>query len=233
MSGNETWARALAGRMLPGEKFRWELYSQVLTSVLNPSKPWLDLGCGHSDFIAEHAGRASPAVGVDLMHGSPPPGLFAVARIERLPFADNTAGTISLRFVLEHIENPEELWRECLRVLAPGGRLLLITTNKISPAVIAARLLPSGLKTRLIGTLFDVTERDVFPTFHRWNSPGRLVSPPPGFSLERVEYVEALDWTRRPLFLAQMMVAKLSRPSLLRKFRSNVLVVYRKDGGPE
>ncbi len=236
---NESWARALAARWLGGagdrgdKIFRWELYSACLVAALNPQSPWLDLGCGHSDFVAEHAARAKPAVGVDAVRGSSAAGLFVNARLEALPFAAGAAGTLSLRFVLEHIENPELLWSECARVLAPGGYLVLITTNRFSPVVALAGCVPRRLKERLIARVFKVEPEDVFPTLHRWNTPGRLAAPPGGFTLERIEYVEALDWTRRPVFLAQLLLAVLTRPRALRAGRSNVVTVYRRRAAEE
>jgi hypothetical protein len=81
--------------------------------------------------------------------------------------------------------------------------------------------------------LFKVSERDVFPTWHRWNTPGRVCAPPPGFELERIEFVEALDWSRRWIFRAQLLLARLTRPGWLRPLRSNILAVYRRAGGSE
>ncbi len=228
---NENWARRLAARWLSGEKFRWELYSACLADALNLESPWLDLGCGHSDFIAEHA--ACPAVGVDAVRGNPPPGLFVNARLEALPFADSIAGTLSLRFVLEHIGEPQKLWDECGRVLLPGARLVLITTNRISPMVLLAGCVPGWLREKLIARVFRVEQGDIFPTWHRWNTPGRLADPPRGFALERIEYVEALDWTRRTVFVAQLLLAFITRPRSLRPLRSNVVAVYRRSAAAE
>ncbi len=226
---NESWARALAVRWLGGEKFRWELYSAHLSTALNPDKPWLDLGCGHSDFIVEH--EASPAVGVDAVCcGSPAPGFFVNARLEALPFATGAVGTLSLRFVLEHIENPGRLWSECARVLATGGQLVLITTNSVSPVVALAGCVPQRLKEWLIRRVFRVERDDIFPAWHRWNTPRRVAAPPAGFSLERIEYVEALDWTRRPVYLVQLLLAVLTRQGPLRSLRSNLVAVYRRGG---
>lgn len=42
-----------------------------------------------------------------------------------LPFADASFDTIILSDVLEHIPQPEHLWREIARLLTPGGRLLM------------------------------------------------------------------------------------------------------------
>jgi SAM-dependent methyltransferase len=54
-----------------------------------------------------------------------------------LPFRDNTFDAVSCLEVLEFTPDPEEVLRELVRVLRPGG--VLVTSNRIGPD---ARLLP-------------------------------------------------------------------------------------------
>lgn len=42
-----------------------------------------------------------------------------------LPFIDGEFDTIVLSDVLEHLPNPENVWRELSRLLAPGGRIIM------------------------------------------------------------------------------------------------------------
>ena len=49
-------------------------------------------------------------------------------------------------------------------------QLIVLTTNIISPIIFIPRLLPKALN-RLILKIFKVSEEDVFPTYHRFNSP--------------------------------------------------------------
>lgn len=227
-SANERWARSLSARRLPGEPFRWELYDSALREALDGSGRWCDLGAGGTDFIAEHA-RPAFGVGVDRRVAVRAAGPFVAAELCALPFRDSSFGVAALRFVVEHLEEPENVFRECRRVLSPGGRLLLMTTNRRSVLVSLAGIFPGGLRRRLISRLYRVPLKNVLPVYHRWNTPARLAAPPEGFSLERLEFVEALDWSRRPLFRLLLGLAVLTRPRALRKLRSNVLAVYRKN----
>jgi len=227
---NETWARNLAAGWLPGEPFRWELYAACLKESLDPGRPWCDLGSGSTDFVEEFAGNCSFAVGLDRVLPQSPPRPFVRADLERLPFRDGAFGTLSLRFVAEHLPDPGPVWAECARVLVPGSRLVLITTNLRSPLVRLASSVPHRLKRKAVSALFGVAENDVLPVYHRWNSPARIESPPPGFEVERIEYCEALDWHRRTVFLILLAVARLTRREIFRRLRSNVIAVYRRTG---
>ena len=44
---------------------------------------------------------------------------------EPLPFGDRSFETVILSDVLEHVPDPDRLWKEMARILAPGGRVLL------------------------------------------------------------------------------------------------------------
>jgi SAM-dependent methyltransferase len=224
-SANESWARNLAARCLPGEPFRWELYDLRLREALRGSDLWLDLGAGCADFIRENADLAT-GVGVDLTLPSTHSGRYVVADILALPFRNGSAGAVALRFVTEHLKSPLQAWAECARVLRPGGKLLILTTNIQSPLVAIAGLIPENLRRHLISRLYRVPAETVLPVFHRWNTPARVHDAPPGFRLERLEMTEALDWSRRWLFRLLLALARLTRRPALRRFSSNILALY-------
>lgn len=50
---------------------------------------------------------------------------FVQGDAKRLPFASGTFDVVWARFLLQHVQRPEQVVREGLRVLRPGGRLLL------------------------------------------------------------------------------------------------------------
>ena len=225
--GNELWARKLAARYLPGELFRWELYDRTLRKLLQGGGLWLDLGCGNTDFTAEYRDLAY-GVGLDRDLPRNLPLRFVRAHLEHLPLRSGSVKTVSLRFVVEHLPRPEKLRDELRRVVAPGGRVLIITTNRFSLPVMLAQLMPERLKKLLVAWLFGVEQDQMQPVYHRWNTPKSLTQPPAGFELEHIEFVEALNWHRRLLFLFFLAVAVLTRRKSLRRLRSNILVIYRR-----
>jgi ubiquinone/menaquinone biosynthesis C-methylase UbiE len=54
---------------------------------------------------------------------------FVVADLTQLPFADGSFDCVTCGYVLEHLPDPRPGLKELSRVLQPGGRLLLLTTE--------------------------------------------------------------------------------------------------------
>ena len=54
---------------------------------------------------------------------------FVISDLARLPFAEESFDAVTCGFVLEHLPDPTPGLAEISRVLTPGGRLLLLTTE--------------------------------------------------------------------------------------------------------
>ena len=57
---------------------------------------------------------------------------FVQANAEALPFADNTFDCVSISFGLRNVTDKDAAIRSMLRVLKPGGRLLILEFSKTS-----------------------------------------------------------------------------------------------------
>jgi ubiquinone/menaquinone biosynthesis C-methylase UbiE len=125
----------------------------------------LELGCGTGFAQYELARQGRPRVGLDaspqmLGHttqrlrraGLTSPLMRAVA--QRIPLADASCDTVLATFPTEYIVDPQTL-AEVRRVLAPGGRLLIVD---------AARFDDDGLYERLVDLAYRLTlQRPVRP----------------------------------------------------------------------
>ncbi|HEY8494180.1 MAG TPA: class I SAM-dependent methyltransferase [Myxococcota bacterium] len=108
----------------------------------------LDVGCADGHLLRRLAPRLARAVGIDPE---------ATPRVEdgveilagrfpgepRLP--DASFDCVTLLAVLEHVPDPAALARECHRVLAPGGRVVLTV-----PHPFVDRILEVGIRLRLL-----------------------------------------------------------------------------------
>jgi SAM-dependent methyltransferase len=115
----------------------------------------LELGCGNGRLYRQlrALGFAGEYSGVDVAEHvlqenrrRHPEADWRCARAYRLPFADGAFEICFSLYVLEHLVYPEKALVEMLRVLAAGGRLVLVF-----PDFIEAGLLPSqklGLSAR-------------------------------------------------------------------------------------
>lgn len=86
-----------------------------------------DLGCGKVPLYATYRPLVSSVTCVDWPQSVHASGhLDCEADLAQpLPFDDAVFDTVVLSDVLEHLPDPQALWHEIARLLAPGGRLLM------------------------------------------------------------------------------------------------------------
>lgn len=99
----------------------------------------LDVGCGNAYGTALMAASASSITGIDYdadtiednrkRYGAIANLSFQQGAVPPLPFPDNTFDVVTAFQFIEHIEKRKEFLRDCIRVLKPGGRLLVTTPN--------------------------------------------------------------------------------------------------------
>jgi SAM-dependent methyltransferase len=87
----------------------------------------VDLGCGEVPLFATYRPYICDNICVDwgdTQHSKE--YLDCVCDLTApLPFADQAFDTVIISDVLEHLPQPEAVWREMARILAPGGKVLL------------------------------------------------------------------------------------------------------------
>ena len=98
----------------------------------------LEIGCGSgwSTLMLKKVGFA--VHGLDL-HPGPlesnhidPEIKYSQGDSQKIPFESNSFDVISMHDVLEHVPEPQLALSECLRVLRPGGRLIVVGPNLLS-----------------------------------------------------------------------------------------------------
>lgn len=61
---------------------------------------------------------------------------FVFADAMKLPFADNSVDVVTISFGLRNVEQPKIALKEMLRVLAPGGKVVICEFSRVSVPVI-------------------------------------------------------------------------------------------------
>lgn len=96
-------------------------------------------GCGVGMYAAQIRRRFTPFVQafdiepdrVQMTRGEVPDALVSAG--ERIPFAANTFDVLLSHEVIEHVSDDRQSAREMIRVLKPGGRILLFCPNRWYP----------------------------------------------------------------------------------------------------
>ncbi len=131
----------------PWSGFRARIYSFIFRNPdsnklvvrlaeLGPGDKALDIGCGPGAAVRNASQVAKEAVGVDRAEkmlniarkrsGDRSNIRFEVGAAEALPFADNEFDAAWTVHAFHHWEDQDAGLAECRRVLAPGGRLLIM-----------------------------------------------------------------------------------------------------------
>lgn len=122
------------------------MIDQLIRPHLRAGSRLLEIGCGAGNLLLQATVAGSYTVALDLSmqaltfvrsrledaQSTPeaPNGFACMQAIgESLPFGDDIFDCILLSEVVEHLETPQISIREAVRVLCPGGRLLVTTPN--------------------------------------------------------------------------------------------------------
>lgn len=97
----------------------------------------LEIGCGRGDFLNAFHQQGLEAHGVDrCTSGFDDLAHLKLSRVDlasdRLPYEDATFDVVYHKSVLEHFISPDHVMQESLRVLKPGGRIIVLVPDWIS-----------------------------------------------------------------------------------------------------
>jgi ubiquinone/menaquinone biosynthesis C-methylase UbiE len=127
----------------PGGRARRVRKKRLMELFDKPGHKVLDVGCGPG-VLVEHLRRVGCEVwGVDgsvrmieqaqQNYGDDERVHLVVGDASALPFADNSFDALTCTGVIDRIERHEVALREMVRVLKPGGTLLIAVPNLLSP----------------------------------------------------------------------------------------------------
>jgi SAM-dependent methyltransferase len=157
-------------------------YEAVVGQLVEKGSRWLDVGCGRDLFPSNPAlarllsARCGHLTGLDPdrnVQDNP----WVHERVQGLLqdyHPPHRFNLVTLRMVAEHIADPETAVRSLARLTEPGGRVVIYTVHKWSPAAILARLVPFRMHHAIKRVLWGTEERDTFPVAYRMNTRAHL-----------------------------------------------------------
>lgn len=227
----------------PTLKFSQSVYGDVLRSYVNPDTRWLDLGCGRKilpEWLAEEEKRlvenCKLIVGLDydldsLKNHS---GLSRRVRgsIASLPFRSNSFTLVTANMVVEHLDNPQEQFREVNRVLKPGGLFIFHTPNARGYGTMMARMVPEIFKSKLIYLLDGRKEEDVFETHYKANTVKDIeqLARTTGFEIVNIRMLvtNALFAVIPPLAIPELIWIRILMTKPFRSLRTNIITILKR-----
>lgn len=126
---DERWIRSRCDRNASGHDVRPNASQREATHLRV-----LDVGCGVGQVVARLNESGFEGHGVDVSR----PNIERAKKVcercqlydgKKLPFADNYFASAGALNVLEHVDEPEAFIRELVRVVEPGGKIVLSSPN--------------------------------------------------------------------------------------------------------
>ena len=162
-------------------------YSRV-NALLDETCIVLDFGCGRGTYYKDPIhfrrnlrilrGKVKKVIGLDIdEQASTNPYIdeFMTLKSTKWDIADETVDMCVADNVIEHLREPEIFFSECARVLKTGGHLCIRAPNAFSYIAIASRIVPNRLHAKILSRIQAGREEcDVFPTYYRCNTIGKL-----------------------------------------------------------
>jgi SAM-dependent methyltransferase len=131
---------SISGWSQLGLRRRVAVFSRILSSLGLPASPRaLDLGCGGGTYVRLLAGLGHRTVGLDYSVPSleraraadpGPKGRYLAGEAYGLPFRDESFDLVVSIGVLQALAEPERVLDEIVRVLRPGGAVVIEALNR-------------------------------------------------------------------------------------------------------
>jgi SAM-dependent methyltransferase len=228
-------------RYYQGREFHDTLYNKLIRKYVRSGQRILDAGCGRDLTFSKDLSDVAEVVGIDLE-----PTLETANRefpfgvrgdLSHLPFRPESFDMVISRSVVEHLEDPCQVFREFHRVLRPAGKVIVITPNKYDYVSLIAAVTPYSWHRRLVSRIFQSSEDDVFPTLYRANtiSAMRKAFRAAGFldrELATINHYPAYFMFSPALFRLGVLYERLTSLESLRQFRSSLLGAFEKPDVP-
>lgn len=149
------------------------IYVGMLERFVSPADgPVLDIGCGTGASTLMLRQRGLDAVGTDVSERFLPKdlaGFKAIDFLDAREIASDSYAAAGSHDVIEHVEAPRRFLTEIVRVVKPGGHIVICAPNLTSP-IVAARVVLDVLHKRTpylgIASLGEALKLLLFSPYH-------------------------------------------------------------------
>ncbi len=183
--------------LYPNHEANWDNqhFRSVILDQITRDDHVLDLGAG-AGYVKQmrlrgHAGRVCGVDPDERVLQNPFLDEAKVGTGDKIPYNDNQFDVVISNNVLEHLAEPDVVFREAWRVLKPGGLFLAKTPNKWYYVSIIASVTPHWFH-QWVNERRGRERADTFPTFYRANTPSavRRLAKQTEFDVEQIQAIE-------------------------------------------
>jgi ubiquinone/menaquinone biosynthesis C-methylase UbiE len=220
-----------------------QVYEEILKERIASGARWLDVGAGSRVLPdwrlqeeKELVGRARMFVALDAeraaLRGHRAVACKVVGDIAGLPFRENFFDVVTANMVVEHLARPEEQFQEIFRTLRRGGLFIFHTPNVFGYTTALARLIPKGLRPKLVWLIEGRKSSEVFETHYRVNSRKAIarLARRSGFNVVVMKMISsnAEFVFVPPLALLELIWIRVISAESLEGLRTNIVGVLEK-----
>ena len=141
-------------------------FEASITAHIRPGMSVLDAGCGTGEFARHLTALYGGTIGLTLYDACPEmlaqthgiPAERAEGCLCDMPFADDSFDLISAAWSIETTPDPAKALAELMRVLKPGGQLVIVFCATTPTDRLLARVLRQSVTLRGTGRFLDVDD---------------------------------------------------------------------------
>ncbi len=172
---------ALRERYYPREEWPGLRYEAAVAEGGRPGAVLLEIGCGREGRrLQRMASGFQLSVGIDVevaaQLNSATRTRLILGDAHRIAMADDSVDVVATANVAEHLAQPTAVFDECMRVLKPGGRFVVMTVNQNFPPIALSRILPHRVRQMINRVATGTHLEDTFPAYYRMNTVASLAS---------------------------------------------------------
>lgn len=233
-------AERLRDRYYDSAAHPYRIFERHVESLIGPgTRCLMDAGCGRTvPVLRKYLGRVPRLIGVELVDFTDVPKGIEVhnADLARLPLEPGCVDLIISRSVFEHLTDPDAVYAELARVLAPGGRIVFLTANFWDYGTQVARLVPNRFHAKVVAKVEGRPEEDTFPTAYKTNTRADIerLAATAGLKVQAIDYLNQYPnylMFNGALFALGMVFERItSHFDALKFLRGWVLVTLQKPG---
>ncbi len=208
-----------------------DLFREIVESKLKKDSMVLNVGCGFIPFGIK--GKCKQVIGIDLDERARQnldlDAVF-IEDIKTFKYLEQF-DIIIIQWVVEHLENPREVFANLYRLLKINGNVIILTSNSTHYISEIGKRTPYRFNKWFYK--FIHAEEDTYPVYYRSNTPKKLYLDMvnAGFYLSRFEAIEPdpnyLEFSL-PSYVIGIGMEKLLSTHMMWKFRRDMIGVFVK-----